>query len=255
VLKGTRVKALKIILLLLLPAIALGAFVVVQTGAVPYKVYAVTSGSMSPTIPTKSAVVVRENDYSIGQVITFIASGETVTHRLISVDADGSATTKGDGNKTNDPWQIPTSQIIGGVISAPPQLGYWLIYLKQPIGALSVVMAVLLWMQVWSLTKPPTIATEESPPPVFVSPKCCPGSAQDSQKRLETSDRGQPRPFLEGQRLGPSRRINMRLLEIGSINQAGQGTAQHFATLPEAGTNQWVKHVEGRLYRRPVMTI
>ncbi len=149
-------------MLLLLPAMALAAFVFVEFGAIPYKVYAVTSGSMSPTIPPKSAVVVRENDYAVGQVITFIAGDEIVTHRLISVDTDGLATTKGDGNETNDPWRIPTTQIIGGVVSAPPQLGYWMVYLKQPVGSLSVLMGILLWVQVWTLTKSTEAVTETS---------------------------------------------------------------------------------------------
>jgi len=159
------VRVLKIILLVLMPVLALAAFVVVISGAVPYKVYAVDSGSMTPTIPTRSAVVVRENQYQVGQVITFTASGQTVTHRLVSISADGMATTKGDGNQTVDPWQIPTGQIIGGVVAAPRQLGYWLVYLKNPLGMASILMSVLLLWQVLSLTKEPTAEADVAHPP------------------------------------------------------------------------------------------
>jgi len=155
---------MKIMVLLMLPALAMAAFVIVETDVVPFKIYSVRTASMTPTIPSQSVVVVRRNQYKVGQVITFTASGETVTHRLISIDVDGIATTKGDGNTTVDPWAIPEHQIIGGVVAAPRQLGYWMVYLRQPMGSLSIVMAVLLWMQVWSLTKSPENAMDAPVP-------------------------------------------------------------------------------------------
>jgi len=167
------VKFLKVVLLLMVPLMALAAFAVVVSGASPFRVYVVDSGSMTPTIPTRSAVVVRENQYQIGQVITFTAGGRTVTHRLVSISADGTATTKGDGNQTVDPWQIPTSQIIGGVVAAPRQLGYWLVYLKNPLGMASILMSLLLLWQVLSLTKQPTEADAPHPPGWGEHPVSC----------------------------------------------------------------------------------
>jgi len=144
-------KVVKSALLLLVPTLALAAFIVAASGALPYKTYVVHTGSMSPTIPSKSAVIVREQQYEVGQVITFTASGLTTTHRLVSIDADGMAITKGDGNGSVDPWRIPPEQIIGGVVAAPRELGYWLVYFRNPVGLVSVIVSILGTWQIWSL--------------------------------------------------------------------------------------------------------
>jgi signal peptidase I len=118
----------------------------------------VHTGSMAPTIPPKSAVLVRQGAYHVGQVVTFTEDGQTVTHRLVSIDARGLITTKGDGNATADPWHVPKSQIIGGVVTTVPELGYWLIYLKNPIGLASVLLTLLVLWQIWSIGKPSALA-------------------------------------------------------------------------------------------------
>ena len=143
-------KLLKVVLLLLVPLTALAAFVVVASGALPYKVYVVHTGSMTPTIPSKSAVIVREHQYHVGQVITFTEDGHIVTHRLVSISASGLTTTKGDANRSVDPWHVPTRQIIGGVVAAPRQVGYWLVYLKNPVGLASLLLSLLVCWEIWS---------------------------------------------------------------------------------------------------------
>jgi signal peptidase I len=145
------VKFLKISLALLVPFLLLASFVFLTTGAASYKIYVIHTGSMSPTIPSGSAVLVHEGHYHVGQVITFTEDGLTVTHRLISISSAGLTTTKGDGNPTNDPWHVPTSQIIGDVVLAPRDVGYWIRYLKNPLGLGSVLFAVLLVWQAWSM--------------------------------------------------------------------------------------------------------
>ena len=141
-------------LLLLVPLMALAAIVVFASGALPYKVYVIHTGSMTPTIPSKSAVIVREHEYRVGQVITFTEDGLTVTHRLVSISASGMITTKGDANSTVDPWHVPKSQIIGGVVATLPEVGYWLTYLRNPVGLASILLALLVCWQIWSLGSP-----------------------------------------------------------------------------------------------------
>ena len=143
-------KPLKVALVLV-PLIAAAAFVVVASGALPYKVYVIHTGSMTPTIPPKSAVVVREHQYRIGQVVTFTEGGHTVTHRLIAISTSGMTTTKGDADRTVDPWHVPTSQIVGGVVAAPRQVGYWLEYLRNPVGLASILLSLLVCWQIWAL--------------------------------------------------------------------------------------------------------
>jgi signal peptidase I len=159
------VKPLKKVLLLLVSLLVVAAFGVFLSGVLPYKVYVVHTGSMTPTIPSKSAVIVEKNHYHVGQVVTFTENGLTVTHRLISINARGMITTKGDANATADPWHVPKSQIIGGVVTTLPEVGYWLEYLKSPLGSASLLLALLASWQLWSLSKTlPTSAPTPSPP-------------------------------------------------------------------------------------------
>jgi signal peptidase I len=145
------VKWLKRIVFILVPLLLVAGLGVFASGALPYKVYVVHTGSMSPTISPKTVVIVREHQYHVDQVVTFVENGQTVTHRLVSIDPDGMITTKGDANATADPWHVPQSQIVGGVVKTMPEVGYWLVYLKHPYGLASVVLAMLVIWQIWAL--------------------------------------------------------------------------------------------------------
>jgi signal peptidase len=131
---------------LLLCATALAAVVLLG----PYRVFAVQTGSMSPTIPPRSAVVVDSGGYQVGDVISFRHEGGVITHRLVKEDDDGGLHTRGDANDAADPWTLHASDVIGQVVAAPQHLGYWLVYLKNPMGTGSVLLcAVALWL-VWT---------------------------------------------------------------------------------------------------------
>jgi signal peptidase I len=140
----------KLFLMLLMPLLALAVFVVVATGAVPYKVYVVHTGSMTPAIPPKSAVVVQTHEYHIGEPVSFYLNGSVITHRLVAINSDGTVDTKGDANATVDPWHVATSAIIGQVVAAPAELGYWLMYFKNPVGLASILVSALACWQIWS---------------------------------------------------------------------------------------------------------
>jgi signal peptidase len=163
--KGERVKLFKKIVLVSLPLLVVAAVAVFASGVLPYKVYVLHTGSMTPTVPSKSAVIVHEHQYHVGQVVTFTENGQTVTHRLVSINAQGLITTKGDANATADPWHPPKSQIIGGVVATMPEVGYWLVYLKSPLGAASVLLAMLAAWQIWALgsASPATEPTSQPP--------------------------------------------------------------------------------------------
>ncbi|MGX7678514.1 signal peptidase I [Jatrophihabitans sp. DSM 45814] len=112
-------------------------------GALPYRVYVIHTGSMTPTIPSRSAVIVKVGEYRIGNVTTFTNNGEVITHRLIGRNNDGTYNTKGDANETADPWTVPPDHIIGTVIAAPRGLGYWLTYFRHPVGEAVVLLCVV----------------------------------------------------------------------------------------------------------------
>jgi signal peptidase len=128
-------------LALIVPAVLLA------TGVLPYSIYAVSSGSMSPSIPLDSAVIVQKGVYNVGQVITFQTRDGVVTHRLLERRSDGTLVTKGDANETTDPGTVSPSNVIGGVIAAPPMVGRALTYLRTPLGLATLVLAmVVLWL-------------------------------------------------------------------------------------------------------------
>ena len=142
---------LKTTALLLVPSAAIAVLALYLAGALPYRLYVIHTGSMSPTIPTGSVVLVREHRYQVGQAVTLRIHGTLVTHRLVAVNADGTIDTKGDADRSNDPWHARATDIVGGVVLAPHWLGYALVYLRQPAGAASIVLALLLAWQTWSL--------------------------------------------------------------------------------------------------------
>lgn len=135
VVRNTLLAALCIVLLV--PA------VLMVTGHARYKVFVVSTGSMRPSISPNSAVIVDRGVYKVGQTISFMTSNGIVTHRLVEQRSDGTLVTKGDANTTADPGTTLSGSVIGGVIAAVPLLGYLLIYLKNPMGIASLVLALV----------------------------------------------------------------------------------------------------------------
>lgn len=112
-----------------------------------YQLYAVLTGSMEPTHPVGSIVVVenvepdqiREND-----VISFKMEGfETpVTHRVIRVDRENRLFyTKGDNNPEADFSPVAFQNLHGRIRYGIPQLGFLVSEIRSPKGIL-----VTLWI-------------------------------------------------------------------------------------------------------------
>jgi len=147
-----RIISLRSTLALLLVVVPIGivvAAVLALSGS--YKVYVIHTGSMTPTIPSRSAVLVHKDHYHVGQVVSFETTAGIVTHRVVKRNIDGSLTTKGDGNKDNDVNVVEPASVIGGVVAAPRELGYWIRYLQNPLGAGSVIFAVICIGLIWSI--------------------------------------------------------------------------------------------------------
>jgi len=140
--------------------VALACFVLIvpaallSTGLIPLRIYVVRTGSMAPTIQPNSAVIVQEGVYKVGQAITFRTRDGAVTHRLVEQRADGLLVTKGDANDTIDPGTISPADVIGGVVAAPPLIGRALVYLKNPVGLVSVLLALAVAWLLPSTFKP-----------------------------------------------------------------------------------------------------
>lgn len=152
-------KAAKWAVAILAVALLCGLLIGLSTDRLPYSARVIQTGSMNNA---GSLVVIHDRHYEVGQPVTFKVNGEIVTHRLLSVDQYGLATTKGDANRTADPWHVPVSSIIGGVVLTVPWLGAVLksiFYLPTIAGIL-----IMLLGRYWLVTSYEDDSPSENPP-------------------------------------------------------------------------------------------
>ena len=99
------------------------------TGQVPdlfgYQVYVVETGSMIPTIPIGSMILVRElgrgDELKASDIITYSRESAVITHRItdLVLDEEGIVRyqTQGDNpDNSADPWLVSMEQVRGRVI-------------------------------------------------------------------------------------------------------------------------------------------
>lgn len=132
--------------------VALGALVVAPR-LLGWAPLTVLSGSMEPTIPTGSQVVVSPIEdvdrLEVGDVITVMPHPENptlVTHRIVertdSIDGP-TFTTRGDANDVVDPWELTETQIRGEVRYWVPGAGYVATVLSGHTKALGTLVIAL----------------------------------------------------------------------------------------------------------------
>jgi signal peptidase len=123
-----------------------------------YRLYVVKTGSMLPTYAAGDVVVDRPvaGTLTRGDVITFqiSAAGDLVTHRYTHSDRDGRVHTKGDNNSTADAWALRADQVRGVVERHVPNLGYLVVFLRQPAGIGGVMTSALSVVLLWGLCFP-----------------------------------------------------------------------------------------------------
>lgn len=120
-----------------------------------WKVMSIPTGSMRPSIPPGSLVLMHRvpiNTLKVGNIITYINPidpKETISHRIIKTYTVSNKipvfVTKGDANKVAD-QPITEGSVIGKVIWHVNDIGYVFLLLKKPIIILPIVylMAVLV---------------------------------------------------------------------------------------------------------------
>jgi signal peptidase len=128
------------------PATLFALLLVLATGILPYRTYVVQNGSMTPTIPQWSLILVHQDHYQVGQVVTFHKSGVLVTHRVTATNPDGTLVSNGDANRTTDPDPLPPSEVIGGVVHSVPWVGGLMVFFRTLWGIATLVIAVVMVM-------------------------------------------------------------------------------------------------------------
>lgn len=105
-----------------------------------YSVAVVISGSMSDSIEINDMVMIHEeDDYALGDVITFKSGDSLVTHRIIGKTEEGFIT-KGDANNSADLEPVVREDIIGKVILVIPKIGAVIEFIRTPLGMTALVL-------------------------------------------------------------------------------------------------------------------
>lgn len=151
-------KVLSNVLPWVLLILAIVFLVVTLTWITPIKT--VATGSMEPTLPVNSRILIdRDANYKPGEIITFHADeGELVTHRLVKYAENGDLVTKGDANTTQDYWNEPVtkSDVVGKVIFMTPvtTVEFWTSsdFWRSPKGiGFIACMLLILVMAMWNV--------------------------------------------------------------------------------------------------------
>ena len=171
--------ALDIALIGLVAAVVVTAAVGPFAAATGRRALVVGGGSMSPTIPIGSMVIVEPAGAAplrAGDIATFSTLARVVvTHRVTRVidRADGTwYETKGDANAHPDPALWPEAAVVGRVVVHLPALGMLSWLLRHPIGWLNVIVLAGWLILARRLVEPvmaapliPLPATAETPGP------------------------------------------------------------------------------------------
>lgn len=97
-----------------------------------YSAAVVVSGSMEHTIEIKDLIIIhRQQEYEIGDIITYKNKNHLVTHRIIGKSMDGFQT-KGDANNVADLEPAPEENVLGKVIYVIPKVGWFIEIVKTP---------------------------------------------------------------------------------------------------------------------------
>lgn len=113
-----------------------------RIGFFGYRSYTVLTGSMRPSIPPGSIVIVHpKSSYQVGDVITFGANGTVVTHRIQSATKRMQFVTKGDSNRYSDTHAVSWKDIVGSVKTVIPYVGYLTQFARTLPGFIGLVIA------------------------------------------------------------------------------------------------------------------
>lgn len=128
---------------------AVGLILAKQDNRWGIRAFHVESGSMTPTLPVGSLVVVqKQTKFAVDDIITFRMENNQnsfITHRIVSIEEDTDIgklryQTKGDANKTVDPETVDASRVIGKVIWHVPYLGYPMGFVRTQTGFIVLIV-------------------------------------------------------------------------------------------------------------------
>ena len=152
---------------LLLPIIVINVIIIANTylhpqeipGAFGIKPVAVLSGSMEDTFMTGDLIFLHTADprtLKAGDVICYLASGQTVTHRIVRLEQDENGeiryVTRGDANSAEDRDTVRPEQVQGiwrgGRIGGA---GNFVLFLSSTTGMVVFIVCPVLLLIFWDM--------------------------------------------------------------------------------------------------------
>ncbi|MDY4173363.1 MAG: signal peptidase I [Evtepia sp.] len=107
----------------------------------------ITSGSMEPELSPDDIILIRQQDnYNMGDIITFQSGGSLVTHRIVAVTGEGYIT-RGDANNADDAEPTVQEEVLGEVVACIPRVGSFIFFLKTPLGLTILILAGFLLIE------------------------------------------------------------------------------------------------------------
>lgn len=153
-----------IIAIICLPLFLINIFIIVDSCLHPeeipsfmgYKPFIVYSGSMEKEIPVGSIAIIKEIDPDSLKKRDIIAfkcdDGSVVTHRIIKIKEKNENryyVTKGDQNSSVDQYMVSNAMIEGKYLFNIAYLGYFAMFLKEPLGLVSVLLGIALCFMIY----------------------------------------------------------------------------------------------------------
>ena len=156
------------VVLIILSLFALLTVVMTPSGQVPqvmgYSILQVLTGSMEPTIPEGSMLLIQQTEPDTlqpGDIISFFSpdpllDGALNTHRIQEVLNGGDTLefiTKGDANFLEDQQPVSARQVVGKVIFISPMLGKFVRLISNPLVFCLAVLLPLAAMLIANLVR------------------------------------------------------------------------------------------------------
>ena len=150
-------KALKITLIVIKNICLALLITLVFAFATGFKILNILTGSMTPTMPVNTVVVVKKipiNQVELGDVITFKMGDSNVTHRVVEINNSGRNTvlyTQGDAAQNQGSRDTVTEDnFVGVVVFHIPYLGVLLNLIKDNIIIITVCIVLALFIITYS---------------------------------------------------------------------------------------------------------
>ena len=110
-----------------------------------YSSLTIISNSMTNTIDKGDSIIIKkQKSYNVDDIITFVQTGDKIptTHKIISINEDGSYVTKGDYNTSTDKDPIKEEQVLGKVVKVIKNGGLFQEWLTKENGLIYIILGV-----------------------------------------------------------------------------------------------------------------